>query len=92
MQSITLTVQSAVTGNGDIFLFIGVDERRIIHQFDPFKTREDQGKVAFRILAKENFRAFGKGEDLRYSLAEWLPLSIFHQAPLHAPPPAALHA
>ena len=59
---VALAVECAFAGDGDVLLFEGVDEWRVVEQLDTFPARENHGQVVFRVLAELDRRAFGDFE------------------------------
>src|SRR5262249_14122402 len=55
---ISLTIECSGAGNGEILLFEGIDEGRVVHQFRAFPTREYNWKVTARIGHEFQNRSF----------------------------------
>ena len=62
MFAVRLAVNDAFTGDGDVPLLEGIDERRITHQFHPFPARENVGQILSWILTEFDRGAFRQME------------------------------
>src|SRR6185369_3643428 len=58
MLVVALAVERALTGNGDVALFEGVDEGRIVEQLDAFPTRENNRQIIPGVRTELDRRAF----------------------------------
>src|SRR5215510_9113913 len=47
-----LTIERAFTGDRNVLLFEGIDERRVVEKLDTFPSRKDDRQKVFRVLTE----------------------------------------